>query len=473
MAESEIVLHRDDELTLTIESTGLEGKSIARHNSFVVFVQGGVPGDVVKVRVQKVKKNYAEANILEVVSPSPERVSPLCKYSGVCGGCKWQHVSYEAQLRFKQLHVTDAFERIGNFPVVPIQPIIGSELLFFYRNKMEYSFSTEQWKWKGMNDAHGSSLYLGLHVPQRYDKVLDIDECYLQSQLSNAILNRTREFARDKKLSVYDSNTEEGYLRFLVIREAKRTGQTLVNLVTHHEDSEVMNEYVSVLLDTFPNITTIVNTINPRKAHVATGERETVYYGSGVIEEQIGKYRFLISPSSFFQTNTVQAERLYGIVQTLGNFSKQDVLYDLYCGTGTIGIFLSEFVEHVVGIESVESAIHDAEQNAERNQISNCAFLCGDLKEMLTNKTEWMSQFPKPTAVVIDPPRCGMHPKVVEKIIALAPEKIVYVSCNPATQARDVKMLCDELYALVTLQPVDMFPHTYHIENVALLKRKS
>ncbi len=464
------ILQRNDELIVTIESTGLEGKSVARYNNFVIFVEGGVPQDTLRVTIQKVKKNYAEAKITEILNPSPMRVVPRCSYAGVCGGCKWQHVSYEMQLQFKEQHVRDVFERIAAIDSVPIQPIVGSAQQYFYRNKMEYSFGKNQWKWKGARSSD-SSVYLGLHVPQRYDKVLDIEECFLQSEVSNRILNLTRQFAREHKLSVYDSERNAGYLRFLVIRQAYYTGQILVNLVTFEHQPEVMKQYCEYLLSNVPDITTIVNTINSKKAQIAFGDVVNIYHGAGSIEEQLGKYRFTISANSFFQTNTLQTERLYNTVLELGNFSKNDVIYDFYCGTGTIGIYISEYARSVIGIEAVESAVNDARNNAALNNVTNSSFILGDLKDVLQHSQSSLHNA-LPDAVIVDPPRSGMHPKVVDSLIKLSPRTIVYVSCNPATQARDVKLLVSSGYLLKVLQPIDMFPHTHHIEVVVLLVKK-
>jgi 23S rRNA (uracil1939-C5)-methyltransferase len=490
MSVSVIDLHRGDELQLEITDAVFEGKAIARHEGLVVFVENAVPGDLVVAKLSKIKKSFAEAKLMRVERPSPLRVEPRCKYFGVCGGCKWQHVDYQAQLRFKQQQVVDAFERIGGFSNIQVSSIIGADEIYFYRGKMEYSFAEKQWltsppvrsevelppsdyfKDNPPIPNPQSPVFLGLHVPQRYDKVLDIDECHLQSHFSNQILNFTRDFARRNHLNVYDSDRNTGYLRFLVIRESKRKKELMVNLVTFEDRPDVMKQYAAELKANIGEVTTVVNTINAKKAQIAFGETEMVYLGDGWIHEELGNHHFSISASSFFQTNVAQAEKLYGVVKEFGGFKSTDVVFDLYSGTGSIAIFISDAVKEVVGIESVESAIRDAEKNARENGIINCRFLLGDLKERLTKDTEWMSSHPKPDVLVIDPPRNGMHPKVVEEIVAIAPERIVYVSCNPATQARDVKLLCAEKYQLMKLQPVDMFPHTYHIENVALLQAK-
>jgi 23S rRNA (uracil1939-C5)-methyltransferase len=480
-------LQRGEELQLEITDAAFEGKAIARHEGLVVFVENAVPGDRVIAKLLKIKKSYAEAKVVCIESPSPLRVEPRCRYFGVCGGCKWQHVDYQAQLRFKQEQVIDSFERIGGFSNLQVLPLLSADEIYFYRSKMEYSFSEKQWFTSpppreeteiAVNGAEQtqvshlpSPVFLGLHVPQRYDKVLDIQECHLQSHLSNRILNFTRDYSRENNLAVYNSEAESGCLRFLVIRESKRTREVMVNLVTYTNDQDLMKRYTAQLLQECPEVTTVINTINSRKAQIATGEVEIFYHGNGFIHEQLGKNKFVVSASSFFQTNVAQAEKLYAVAKEFGEFKPTDVVFDLYSGTGSIAIFISDVVKEVVGIESMESAIRDAEKNARINNITNCRFLLGDLKDRLTKDMEWMSSHARPNVLVIDPPRSGMHPKVIEEILSFAPERIVYISCNPATQARDAKMLCAEKYQLVKLQPVDMFPHTYHIENVVLLRR--
>jgi 23S rRNA (uracil1939-C5)-methyltransferase len=474
-------LKRGDELVVQVEEAAFEGKTIARSEGFVIFVEGAVPGDTVRVRILKAKKNYAEAKVVSLEQASQYRVAPRCRHFGPCGGCKWQHVDYQMQLRFKQQHVVDAFERIGGFPSPNVLPIIGADDIFFYRNKMEYSFADKEWLESMPNEStespnveletQSSRLFLGLHVPQRYDKVLEITECQLQSGTSNEILNFARSFARSENLPVYSSDANEGYLRFLVIRESKRTKETMVNLVSFEDRPGLMKRFTADLIAAVPSVTTVVNTINSKKAQIAFGDREKVYAGQGVIRERLGDLFFTISPSSFFQTNTAQAERLYSVAKRFGALRRTDVVWDLYSGTGSIALFVSDAVRQVIGVESVVDAVKDAERNARANGISNCSFALGDLKDRLTKDRAWIESHPKPDVMVIDPPRSGMHPKVVEEILEIAPGRIVYVSCNPATQARDVKTLGLK-YDVVALQPVDMFPHTYHIENVARLVRR-
>ncbi len=470
-------LKRGDEIVLEIADAAFEGRTIGRLGNFVVFVDGGVPGDTARVRIAKVKRNFAEGRVLSIEDPSPYRVSPLCHHFGACGGCKWQHVDYMVQLRFKQQHVVDAFERIGGFSSLNVFPIIGSEDIFFYRNKMEYSFSDKEWLESPPPNSIPSQfdirhsifdIHLGLHVPQRYDKVLEITECQLQSVVSNDVLNFARSFARREHLPVYISDANEGYLRFLVIRESKRTKEILVNLVTFEDRPDTMKMFAAELLSAVPSVTTVVNTINSKKAQIAFGDKEIIYAGDGVIHERLGNLLFTISASSFFQTNTAQAERLYTVAREFASFTKSDVVWDLYSGTGSIALFIADAVAQVIGVESVESSVRDAERNAMLNQVGNCTFVLGDLKDRLTKDRDWITTHSRPDVMIIDPPRSGMHQKAVEEILEIAPKRIVYVSCNPATQARDVKLLAAK-YDVAALQPVDMFPHTYHVENVAQL----
>jgi 23S rRNA (uracil1939-C5)-methyltransferase len=470
-------LERGAVVQLEVTGAAFEGKAVARLHGFVVFVEGAVPGDIVNAKIIRKKKQFADAVVVEILQHSPHRVPPRCKHFGVCGGCKWQHVSYTSQLEWKQNHVLESFQHIGGFDQPEVLPILGAEEIYFYRNKMEFSFSDRQWLTGGPEVIPQSpirnpqsDIFLGLHVPQRYDKVLDLDECFLQSEASTKILHCTRDFARSRNLPVYSSKTDEGYLRFLVIRQSRRTNELMVNIVTFDDRPEIMREYAAELSAAVPGITTVVNTINTRKAQVAFGEKENIVIGQGVIHEVLGNHTFLISAGSFFQTNTNQAEKLYTVIRDFADFRKENTVFDFYSGTGTIALFVSEDVSHVVGIESVESAVRDARHNAQLNGAENCSFVLGDLKEKLTKDTGWMNSYPKPDVLIIDPPRSGMHPDVVEEVLKLGVPRIVYVSCNPATQARDAKILCASRYVLRKLQPVDMFPHTYHIENVALFE---
>ena len=471
-----------DEIELSVERIASEGRSVAHVDGLVVFVAGGVPGDVVKARVIRKKKQYAEAETLSILSSSMLRTEPRCKYFGTCGGCTWQHIRYQTQLEFKRQHVVDTLERIGGFKNISANPTLGSPEEYFYRNKMEFSFG-EKWldkaeldHWKIEKDLGRDTdrFALGMHIPQRYDKVLDLEECYLQSELSSQILNHVRTFCRERKFSIYSTSTHTGYLRNVVIRESKRGEGVMVNLVTSEDNHDLMQSLCSSLLESFPAITTVVNNVTSRKSQVAIGDFEKVYVGSGYITEMIGTRTYRISANSFFQTNTRQSERLYDAAARMAELKPDDVVFDLYSGTGTIALHICDHVKTVVGIESVESATADANRNATLNHVSNCVFIQGDLKDKLTRDTTWLSEYGKPSVIITDPPRSGMHEKVVLEIATLRPDRIVYVSCNPATQARDLKVLCSIApYRVTSVQPVDMFPHTHHIENVVALSFSS
>jgi 23S rRNA (uracil1939-C5)-methyltransferase len=461
--------HYGDILELTIESTGFEGKSVARLQGLVVFVEGAVEGDTVKAKVLRTKKKFVEAKVVEVITPSKNRIAPRCSYFGTCGGCKWQHVDYAAQLAFKQQQVADAIERIGGIKDVPVLPIIGSEDLYFYRNKLEFSFSDKAWLTEeDLEKNHDSpTLAAGFHVPQRWDKVLDVHECFLQSEISTGILNAVREFALANNIPAYSPENENGYFRNLVIREGKNTGDVMVNVVTYDDSPEIMSAMTAALTERFPEITTVINNVTKRKSQVAVGEFEKVYHGEGIIHDKIGKLLFQISANSFFQTNTKQAERLYFIVKDFAELKPTDTVYDLYCGTGSIALYVADAAAKVIGIELVESSILNARMNAELNRVENCEFLAGDLKDLLTKENQWRDEHPKPDVIIVDPPRSGMHPKAVEELGEMGVPTIVYVSCNPATLARDLQVLTTYGYTVEKVQPVDMFPHTYHIECVA------
>ena len=468
-----------DEITLHLETFASEGKCFARVDGFVVFVRGGVPGDDARVRIRKVKKQYAEADLMEILSPSPLRVTPRCKHCGTCGGCTWQHVDYPTQLVFKRQQVCDALKRLGGFDNLTVNPTLGSEHIYSYRNKMEFSFGT-RWltpdqlgarKHDGVAPPQEDRFALGMHPAGVYQKVIDLDECHLPSDVCTTILHLVRGYCRERRLSIYSTITHTGYLRNLVIRQSAYTGEVMVNLVTSEDRPEIMGPLCTMLRAEVPAIATFVNNITQRKNLVALGDEERVYLGSGYITERIGKRVYRISANSFFQTNTKQAERVYDTARAFAELNPDDVVFDLYSGTGTIALHIADGVKTVVGIESVAAAVDDARQNAVHNGVTNCTFVLGDLKERLTNDTAWLAQVPPPSVIIVDPPRAGIHEKVVREILALKPERLVYVSCNPMTQARDLKLM-GHAYRITAVQPVDMFPHTYHIENVVGMVRR-
>lgn len=443
-------------------------------NNFVIFVNGSYPGDRVTAQLTKVKKSFAEAKVVEVIKSSEQRVKNNCFYFGTCGGCKQQDLDYTWQLKYKEEQVRDIFERIGGIIGFEMLPIEASEREFFYRNKMEFSFSDQ--KWLTIEEIRSEekiekSFALGLHIPGLYDKVLDIDRCYLQSEESNRILNFTRDFFKGRGTSIYTIKTHSGYLRNLVVKSSYTTKELMVNLVTSLEDDELMRTYTAGLLNAVPEISTVVNNISTKKAMIAFGDYEKVYYGPGYITDHIGGYKFRISANSFFQTNTPQAEKLYQTALEFSEVTGSDIVYDLYSGAGTISIFFTGHCKEVHAFETVEPAITDANENKRLNSVSNVSFYQSDLNNSILGTVE-SNNIPRPDVVILDPPRGGIHSVIVDDIAKLQPRRVVYISCNPATQARDIKLLAKKGYELIKIKPVDMFPHTYHIENVALLEIK-
>lgn len=454
-----------------LERYAAEGKSIAHmEDGKTLMVEGAVPGDVAEVLVTKNKKSYAEGKALKIVEPSPDRVTPFCEHFGVCGGCKWQMLPYGKQLEYKQIQVTDQLKRIGQIELPEIEMIDGSELQRGYRNKLEFTFSTQEYLTREVLDAAGDNdierrPVLGFHAPGMFDKVVDINICHLQPEPTNKIKNLLRAIAYEHQLPFYDQRKQEGWLRNVIIRVAT-TGEVMVNLIVHH-DREELKMVLDKLLSEVPEITSLHYTING-KANDTIYDREVVtYHGKGYIEEYLEDFRFKISPKSFFQTNTRQAERLYQITRDFAGLTGTEVVYDLYCGTGSIGIFLSKGAKKIIGIEAVADAIEDAKLNAQWNNLEHCQFYAGDVSDIATDA--FFEEHGRPDVIITDPPRAGMHEKLVNQLLKMRAPRVVYVSCNPATQARDLQLL-DAAYKVIRLQPVDMFPHTHHIENVALLE---
>lgn len=482
-----MIVKKGSLIDLVINKYAFEGKGISKirkseiipgseendEDNYVIFVNGAYPGDKVKARLSKIKKSYAEADTVEIIAPSNDRTNPKCKFFSVCGGCKQQNLNYDKQVYYKQLQVIEIFEKLGGFKNFLVEPILPSKEIFFYRNKMEFSFAQQRWLTEEeikSGKEIDRNFALGLHIPGMYDKVLDIDKCFLQSEISNSILNLTRNFFKDKDTPVYSTKTHTGYLRHLMIKQSSHTNDLMINLVTHYEDDLLMKEYTNVIINNIPGVTTIVNNINTKKASVATGDYEKVYLGEGYIYDKIGNYTFRISANSFFQTNTLQAENLYSVALQFAELKGSEIVYDLYSGAGTIAIYVSSKAEKLFAFESVESAVKDAQFNVEANNISNVKFYTVDLYNSFLPLIE-KEIIPLPDVIILDPPRSGMHKNTVDDIIKISPAKIIYVSCNPATQTRDIKLLCDAGYSLIKIKPVDMFPHTFHIENVALLQK--
>lgn len=479
-------MKKGDLLDLDITGYAFEGKGVAKivkevnttdgtnTKKFVVFVNGSYPGDSATVQITKIRSSYAEAKVKNFITESLFRIQAKCNFFGVCGGCKAQDLDYEQQIKFKEDQVKDIFERIGGFTDFIMGPIIRAEKIFYYRNKMEYSFADKRWLSEkeigSMQEIPDRSFALGLHIPGMFDKVLDINECWLQSEESNGILNFTRAFFKEQQILPYSPQKHTGFLRNLVIKQSFSNNELMVNLVVSEENEQLLGMYKNELLTNFPTITTIIFNINKKLSQVAYGDYELVSYGAGYIHDCISNFKFRISANSFFQTNTLQAEKLYATALEFAEFSGDEIVYDLYSGAGTIPIFISKNVRQIFGFESVEPAINDALINCQLNAVKNFEPMLVDLNKSFLPVIQ-QNNISKPDVIITDPPRGGMNPKTVKDIIDLRPIKIVYISCNPATQARDIKLLCED-YDLIKLQPVDMFPHTYHIENVALLRLK-
>lgn len=456
-----------------VEITGVaaEGKSIARVDDMVVFIPYGAPGDVVNIKLDKKKRSYAEAHIVDMVKPSPDRVTPACEHFGVCGGCKWQHIPYESQLRYKRDQVVDALTRIAKVEIPEVNPTLGSKETFCYRNKLEYTFSCKCWITfedlrSGREIADRNAL--GFHIPGAFDKVLDIKKCWLQDDLSNRIRLFVRQYALAKGYEFYDIKAQQGLMRTLMVRIAS-TGEVMLIVVFARPEQEKIDDLMGAIAAEFPEITSLLYVVNQKVNDTIADQEVITYRGRDYINEEMEGLQFRIGPKSFYQTNSLQAYELYKVARRMACLKPDDLVYDLYTGTGTIANFVARQVKKVVGIEYVPEAIADAKLNSKVNGIDNTIFFAGDMKDVLTDG--FIEEHGRPDVMIIDPPRAGMHEDVVNVILNARPERIVYVSCNPATQARDLALM-DEFYRVEEVQPVDMFPHTHHVENVVRMTRR-
>nr|WP_321357909.1 23S rRNA (uracil(1939)-C(5))-methyltransferase RlmD [uncultured Draconibacterium sp.] len=454
-----------------IEDIGAEGKAVARVGDVVVFTKLAIPGDVVDLQVTKKRKRYQEAIVKEFKAYSEDRAEAFCKHFGVCGGCKWQILPYEKQLYYKQKQVQDQLSRIGKVEMPEMLPILGSEKNTFYRNKMEFTFSNKRWlsfeeieRDEEIKDPNA----LGFHVPGLFDKVVNIDKCWLQDDPSNQIRNFIYDYSLKEKLSFFDIREQSGFLRTLIIRTTS-TGELMVIVSFFYEDEPARKQLLEAVKNEFPAITSLMYVINTKGNDTITDQEIEVFSGRDYVLEEMEGLKFKIGPKSFYQTNSEQAYELYKVARDFAEFTGDETVYDLYTGTGTIANFVAKKAKKVVGIEYVPEAIEDAKINSELNDIENTLFYAGDMKDVLNEA--FIKKHGKPEVVITDPPRAGMHADVVETILEMEPRKIVYVSCNPATQARDLAML-DSLYQIEKIQPVDMFPHTHHVENVVMLRKR-
>jgi len=459
---------------ILVQDYAAEGKSLARVDGKVVFIEGAVPGDVVDVQLSKNKADWAEGHTVHIHSLSSDRVTPFCEHFGVCGGCQWQMLPYEKQLFYKQKQVTDNLTRIAKINLPEIAPIIGADTTRGYRNKMEYTFATRKYiptdefrrmKAEGV-DFNNQPGAAGFHVRGFFDKVVEIDTCHLQEEPTNFIRKAVAAYVLANELPFYNIKTHEGWIRNLLVRSST-TGELMVNMVIAYEDKEHRIALLDQLLQSFPEITTLLYTINGKRNDSLHDQEPIVYHGKGYIIEKLEELSFKISPKSFFQTNTKQAEKLYAVTREFAELDGSQLVYDLYCGTGSIGLFVSKYARKLIGVEMVADAIEDAKENAALNGVNHASFFAGDVIDICND--DFFEAHGKADVVITDPPRAGMHEKLVKKLLEIAAPTVVYVSCNPATQARDLALL-SEKYQVTKIQPVDMFPHTLHIENVVQLK---
>ncbi len=455
-----------------VEDYAAEGKSLAKVAGKVIFIEGVVPGDVVDVQLGKNKKDWAEGRPLRFHSYSVDRVKPFCSHFGVCGGCQWQMLPYDKQLLYKQKQVRDNLQRIGKVALPEMMPILGAAETSHYRNKMEYTFGNKRFLLKEeLNDPsiRNDQDVAGFHAKGMFDKLVDIQTCYLQEEPTNAIRLAVKKFAKENSYTFYDIRNHIGFLRTMQIRLCT-TGELMVNIVFGEENKSKREVLLDHVMQQFPGITTLLYTINTKKNDSLNDLEPVVYHGKGYAIEKLENFQFKIGPKSFFQTNTKQGEQLYRVTRDFAELTGNEIVYDLYCGTGSIGIFVSKKAKKIIGVEMIAAAIEDAKENAALNNLKDTAFFAGDVIEVCND--DFFSEHGRPDVIITDPPRAGMHERLVRKILDMAAPIVVYVSCNPATQARDLNLL-DEKYAVTKIQPVDMFPHTLHIENVVQLKLKN
>ncbi|MFZ4456670.1 MAG: 23S rRNA (uracil(1939)-C(5))-methyltransferase RlmD [Bacteroidales bacterium] len=454
---------------ITITDVAAEGKAIAKIDNMVIFVPFVAPGDVVDIQLYKKKNSYAEGRAVHFHHYSDKRTQPICEHFGICGGCKWQHLPYDEQLKYKHQQVVDNLTRIGKIELPEASYIIGSKKTDFYRNKLEYTFSNKRWLTDSerFSDTQFDDMdALGFHIPGMFDKVLDIKKCWLQVDISNRIRLGIKEFCKSNNYSFFDLRNQHGLMRNLIIRTTS-TGELMLIVIFFENDTEKINNLLQYLVDNFQEISSLQYVINQKANDTITDQRVNVFKGNDCIYEEMEGLRFKIGPKSFYQTNSEQAYTLYKVTREFAGLTGNELVYDLYTGTGTIANFVARQCKNVIGIEYVPEAIEDAKVNANLNKLENTQFFAGDMKDLLTD--DFIAQYGRPDVIITDPPRAGMHDDVIKTILNASPKRIVYVSCNPATQARDLSLL-DVRYQVVRIQPVDMFPHTHHVENVVLLE---
>ena len=459
-------IKKGSDIELTIDSLAFGGMGVAYFNNMVTFVKNAIPGQKVNARIIKKRSSYLEARSINVIKESPYFINEKCNHFSDCGGCTFQNLDYSHQIAAKEIQVRDIFNRIGKFDDVNCLPIIPCDKIYHYRNKMEFTYSSNEYIPEDEKNRKASSFVLGLHAPGRWDKVLDINTCYIQSSIANDILDFIKQ--NTEHLIPYNVRSHNGFLKNIIIRKAINTSDIMVIIVTKTENIKSLLPIVNSLIKDFPSITSVINNITSRKSGVSNAEKQIVLYGREYLSEKIGNNIFMVSPDSFFQTNTKQAEKLYNVILEEAQLTGEEIVYDLFCGTGSISIHIAKYAKLVYGFELSNSAVKDAIQNAINNDINNAWFFLGNLENLFRENLE-AKNLESPNVLIVDPPRSGLHLKTIEDIIYKNPYKIIYVSCNPSTQARDVSLLCDRGYKIQHLRPIDMFPHTPHIENVVTL----
>lgn len=464
------MIRKNDVIEVKIDSIAFGGKGVARIDDFVVFVRGGIPKQKLKVKIIKKKKSFAEAIIEKIIKQSPYYVEPPCKYFSDCGGCKHQDIDYNFQLEMKDQQIKEVIEHLGEFGNVKIEKTIPSPDIWSYRNRMDFSTSVKRWVMKENDPGTPDNFAIGLHAPQRWDKVIDIENCLLQNDNCNEIFQDIKNFVRKNEIELENARQHTGFLKQIIIRAGIKTNETMINFVTCYEDPEQLTELAKSLSKKYNNIKSIVNNVTTELGNQFIGEKELLLYGKPFIHELLGKIKYKISANSFFQTNTKGAEILFSVVKDFAQVDKQKVVWDFYSGAGSISLFLAEYSKQIYGFEIVKEAINDARNNCKFNKINNCKFYFANLNNFLQQEKELINTLEKPNLIIVDPPRAGLNPKFLEQMLKLNAPRIVYISCNIATQIRDINLLTREKYQAVKFQPVDMFPHTAHLESVALLE---
>ena len=465
-------IKKNDVLELEIESIAFGGRGVAKIDHFVIFVRDTLPGQRVKALIIKKKAAFAEALVREVLREAPGQIPAPCPYFRDCGGCRFQDLEYEKQLEMKRQMVSGVYRHLAGMPEIGIAEVLPAPDIYAYRNKMDFSTGVRRWRLKENDPGTDPHFAIGLHAPGRFDRVLDIDNCLLQDDERNRIFRTLRDWVRENGIPLNDQREHRGFLRNVIIRKGAHSGEIMVNLVTRFRDADIFASLVKLLVEKYPAVTSIVNNITASKGDHSIGEYEIRLHGAPVIHDRLGEYEYQISANAFFQTNTRGAEQLYDTLVNMAEFKKDEVVWDLYCGTGTISLYAAGHVRKVFGFELVGDAVANARENARRNHVDNCEFFEADLDHFWRDRRELIASLEKPDLAVVDPPRAGLNPGFIKQLIALQPSRILYVSCNPSTQARDIVRLAESGYRSKKIQPVDMFPHTAHIETVALLKKE-